>query len=242
MDHNALEKERGITIFSKCAGIVVPHQGPDGVKKNIKINLVDTPGHADFGGEVERVLSMVDGVVLLVDANEGPMAQTKYVLRKALSRGLKAVVVFNKVDRGLPRLETTEMEVLELFSALSANEDQLSYPSLYASAKLGWALNCVKGVNDIANVKGTMAPLFDAIINYLPAPVADRSKPFQMLVTQLEPNAFLGKCLVGRIHSGKVTTGDFLRALKMDSSLRTEARILKLFVRHGLDQVCVGGL
>eukprot|EP00052_Salpingoeca_macrocollata_P001707 m.27038 g.27038 ORF g.27038 m.27038 type:complete len:681 (+) comp11611_c0_seq1:145-2187(+) len=234
MDNNALEKERGITIFSKCAGIAY-RKGDT----TYKINLVDTPGHADFGGEVERVLSMVDGVVLLVDANEGVMAQTKYVLGKALARGLKALVVFNKVDRGLGRLEESEIEVLELFSNLGASAAQMDYPSFYASAKMGWVLRSMDGISDPSTITGDMSALFDAVVEHVQPPVADHTAPFRMLVTQIEPNAFLGKCLTGRIAAGVVKVGDTVQALQMDGQTRVSSRVTKIFTRRGLEQVAV---
>jgi GTP-binding protein len=169
MDSNALEKERGITILSKSTCISY---------KGHRINIVDTPGHADFGGEVERVLSMVDGVILVVCATEGPMTQTRFVLSKALARGLKPLVVMNKVDRPSARPDAVDNDLLELFMTLDANEDQMEYPLVYASAKEGWATKELDGDRSQG-----VQPLLDMVVEHVPSPKADRSSPFSMLVT-----------------------------------------------------------
>jgi GTP-binding protein len=174
MDSIDLERERGITIMSKCTR--VEYNGH-------VLNIVDTPGHADFGGEVERILSMVDGVVLVVDATEGPMSQTKFVLTKALNRGLKPLVVINKVDRETSRLNgDVENELFDMFVALDANDDQLEFPVLYASAKQGWA---VRNLDDESETRDSMTALLDEIIAYVPAPTADPTAPFSMAVTMI---------------------------------------------------------
>lgn len=174
MDSIDLERERGITIMSKTTR--VEYNGH-------VLNIVDTPGHSDFGGEVERILSMVDGVVLVVDATEGPMSQTKFVLTKALNQGLKPLVVINKVDRDTSRLNgDVENELFDMFVALEANDEQLEFPVLYASAKNGWA---VRNLDDPTETRDSMTALLDEIINYVPAPVADPAAPFAMAVTMI---------------------------------------------------------
>ncbi|KAJ9064308.1 hypothetical protein DSO57_1032026 [Entomophthora muscae] len=226
MDHNDLERERGITILSKCTSVM---------HKNHRINIVDTPGHADFGGEVERILSMVDGVVLVVDATEGPMTQTKFVLAKALQRGLRPLVVLNKVDRPSARPEEVDSELLDLFALLGASDEQMDYTIMYASAKEGWAIKDMSESNKDAG----MQPLLDMMLDYVPAPKADRSLPFQMLVTQLDSNPFLGKCYLGRIHSGRVKVGDGLRCLTAEGAVAEEGRVTKIFLQAGLEKVVV---
>ncbi|KAJ3390978.1 hypothetical protein HDU84_006650 [Entophlyctis sp. JEL0112] len=223
MDSNVLERERGITILSKSTCVSY---------KGHRINIVDTPGHADFGGEVERVLSMVDGVVLVVCATEGPMTQTKFVLQKALARGLKPLVVLNKVDRPSARPDEVDAELLDLFLNLNATDEQTEYPMIFASAKEGWA---IKSLNDSKSVG--VIPLLDTIIESVPAPKADRSAPFSMLVTQIESNSYLGKCYLGRIHSGVVRTGDRIKSLdNTTGNVAVEGRCTKMLVRRGLEQ------
>ncbi len=195
MDSNALERERGITIFSKNASFKY---------KDIKINVVDTPGHADFGGEVERVLKMVDGALLVVDAYEGPMPQTRFVLEKALALNLKIIIVINKIDRKDSRLKEVADEVLELLFDLNANEEQLESPIVYASARFGTSTLD-------PNVEGKdMTPLFETIINHIPCPKGDENKPFNMLVSSTEQNDFLGKLAVGKIEQGTLKINDNL--------------------------------
>ncbi|KAJ1668272.1 hypothetical protein EV178_000617 [Coemansia sp. RSA 1646] len=241
MDSNALEKERGITILSKVTSLAY---------KDHRINIVDTPGHADFGGEVERILSMVDSVVLVVDATEGPMAQTKFVLTKALARGLSPLVVLNKVDRPTSRPDEVDSELLELFMALEASDAQTAYEIIYASAKEGW---CTKDLDEAARLteaakadgavkssgSSSMEPLLDAIIQNAPPPKGQREDaPFSMLVTQLEANPYLGKCALGRITSGTVRVGDKVRVLEPGTgAVREEGKVTKLFLRSGVQQV-----
>ncbi|TPX72162.1 hypothetical protein SpCBS45565_g00638 [Spizellomyces sp. 'palustris'] len=222
MDSNDLEKERGITILSKSTGITY---------KGYRINIVDTPGHADFGGEVERVLSMVDGVCLVVCGTEGPMTQTKFVLSKALEKNLKPLVVMNKVDRPTARPEEVEEELLELFIGLDANETQLEYPILYASAKDGWATAELDGKRD------NVLPLLDEIVNHVPAPSVDRLAPFSMLVTQIESDPYVGKCYMGKIQSGALRLGDRIKSLNTDGKIAVEGRCTRIFLRQGLQQV-----
>src|SRR3984893_1604771 len=187
LDSNELERERGITILAKCTSVVW---------RNVRINIVDTPGHADFGGEVERILSMVDGVLVLVDAAEGPMPQTKFVLGKALRRGLKPIVVINKVDRPDARPGAVHNEIFDLFALLDASEGQLDFPTLFASGRDGWA------TSEFDGPRHALAPLFELIIAHVPPPEADPDAPFAMLATTLEYDPFLGRMLTGRIHSG----------------------------------------
>ena len=224
MDSNAQERERGITILAKCTSIQLPEA---------RINIVDTPGHADFGGEVERVLSMVDGVLLLVDAAEGPMPQTKFVLTKALKRGLKPIVVVNKVDRPDARVEEVIDEILELFIALEANEDQLDFPVIYASGRNGWADLSLDGP------RTDLQTLFKTIIDYVPAPDVDKNAPFTMLATILEANPYLGRVLTGRVYTGTVKVNMPVRVLGMDGKEVEQVRITKILAFRGIERVPV---
>ena len=183
MDSNDLERERGITILAKATSVVW---------KGTRVNIVDTPGHADFGGEVERILNMVDGAVLLVDAAEGPMPQTKFVLQKALKIGLKPIVAINKIDRPDERHVEVVNEVFDLFAALDASDEQLDFPILYGSTKQGWMAEKPEGPRD------SMAPLFDLVVRHVAPPIVEEG-PFRMLVTTIEANPFLGRVLTGRI-------------------------------------------
>ena len=224
MDSNDLERERGITILSKCTSVVW---------KGVRINIVDTPGHADFGGEVERIMDMVDGVVVLVDAAEGPMPQTKFVVGKALKAGLRPIVVVNKVDRPDARPHQVHDEVFDLFAALDATEAQLDFPTLFASSRQGWAAEKPEGP------KTDLAPLFDLILRHVPPPKADPDAPFAMLVSLLEGDQFLGRVLTGRIHSGAVRANATLKALNRTDGKVEEARITKLLAFRGLERVPV---
>ena len=221
MDSNDLEKERGITILSKNTAINW---------RGTKINIVDTPGHADFGGEVERVLKMVDGVLLVVDAFEGPMPQTKFVLRKALELNLKPIVVINKTDRPEARAYEVVDEVLDLFLQLGANNEQLNFPVVYASARQG-----TSGLEP-----GTMAddlvPLFETIIKEIPAPSADFEGPLQVLITTLDYNDYLGKIAIGRIFRGTLVANSQVAIIKRDLSIE-KVKVVKLFSFEGLDRV-----
>ncbi len=221
MDSNALEKERGITILAKNLSVKY---------KNIKINIIDTPGHADFGGEVERTLKMVDGVLLLVDAAEGPLPQTKFVLKKSLDLGLKPLVVINKIDRKDARPNEVLNEVFDLFVSLGANEDQLDFPFVYAVAKEGKA----KLSLDDENVN--LEPLFDLIIKKVPAPECDPDEPFQMLISSIDYNDYLGRIGIGRIHSGAVKTGDNIVLISKDGKL-VNAKISKLYSFENIKRV-----
>jgi GTP-binding protein len=219
MDSNDLEKERGITILAKCTSVDW---------KGTRINIVDTPGHADFGGEVERILSMVDGVVLLVDAAEGPMPQTKFVTIKALELGLKPIVVINKVDKPDARPDWVIDQVFDLFVALDANEEQLDFPVLYASAKQGWA---ARGLDDD---RTDLTPLFETVLEKVAPPVADASGPFRMLVTTLESDPYLGRILTGRIESGSIAVNRTVKGLGRDGKALESGRLTKLLAFRGL--------
>ncbi|WP_119422653.1 translational GTPase TypA [Desertibaculum subflavum] len=222
MDSNDLERERGITILAKCTSVVW---------KGTRINIVDTPGHADFGGEVERILSMVDGAVVLVDAAEGPMPQTKFVVGKALAQGLRPIVMVNKVDRPDARATAVLNEVFDLFAALDATEEQLDFPSLFASGRQGWASPALDGE------RKDLAPLFDLILAHVPPPKAEPDKPFRMLATTLESDNFLGRVLTGRIHSGEIKVNSTIKALRRDGTVIESARITKLLSFRGLERV-----
>lgn len=224
MDSNELEKERGITILSKCTGITY---------NGYKINIVDTPGHQDFGGEVERIMGMVDSVCLVVCATEGPMPQTRFVLKKALQRGLRPIVVINKADRDSNRLGEVENEIFDLFCHLNANEEQLDYSLIYTSAKNGWA---VKNMNDD---KKDIKVLLDTIIERTPSPLVDINSQFSMLISQTESNQFFGKMLLGRISSGKVSVGDKIQSLDSTGKVAEVSKIFKIIRRFGMNQVRV---
>src|SRR5271165_1194376 len=222
MDSNDIERERGITILAKCTSVVW---------NGVRVNIVDTPGHADFGGEVERILSMVDGVVVLVDAAEGPMPQTKFVTAKALRLGLKPIVLINKADRPDARAHEVHDEVFDLFGILDATDEQLDFPTLFASAKQGWA------VVDLKDERKDMTPLFDLIVRHVPPPVAEPERPFRMLVTTLEADAYLGRVLTGRIQSGSVKANSTIKALSRDGTVIEQARITKLLSFRGLERI-----
>jgi GTP-binding protein len=223
LDWNDLERERGITILAKCTSVV--WQGT-------RINIVDTPGHADFGGEVERILSMVDGVLLLVDAAEGPMPQTKFVLGKALRLGLRPIVVINKVDRPDQRAHAVHDEVFDLFAALGASDEQLDFPTLFASAREGWAIEDPEG----SRARG-MAPLFALIQHHVPPPRVVTDGAFVMLATTLERDPHLGRLLTGRIESGGIRPNATIKALARDGSLIEQARVTKVLAFRGLERV-----
>src|SRR5512137_761699 len=221
MDSNDLERERGITILSKNLSV---HHG------RYKINIVDTPGHADFGGEVERVLSMVDSVLLLVDALDGPMPQTRFVLKKSLDLGLKPIVVINKIDRPGARAEEVVDMVFDLFCELNANDEQLDFPIVYTSAKLGYAKL------DMNSDSTSMEPLFAVVESNVHPPKGDSKAPFQLLVTNIDYNDYIGRIATGKIYSGKVKTGENLALIKRDGTI-TKGRISKLLGYEGLKQV-----
>ncbi|MBQ4472616.1 MAG: translational GTPase TypA [Alphaproteobacteria bacterium] len=219
MDSGELERERGITILAKCTSVEW---------HGYRINIVDTPGHADFGGEVERILSMVDGVIVLVDAAEGPLPQTKFVVGKALKLGLRPIVVINKVDRPDARPVEVNNEVFDLFANLGATDEQLDYPVLFASGRDGWA---VENLND---ERIDIEPLFKKIIEHVPAPESDINGPFKMLVTTLHMDPFVGRVLTGRITSGKVKTNEMIKAISRDGQTIETARVSKILAFRGL--------
>jgi GTP-binding protein len=222
MDSNDLERERGITILAKATSVVW---------KGVRVNIVDTPGHADFGGEVERILSMVDSAIILVDAAEGPMPQTKFVLGKALKIGLKPIVCINKVDRPDARPQEVVNEVFDLFAALDATEEQLDFPIIYGSAKQGWMANSPTGAKDEA-----MAPLFDLILRHVPEP---RIEPgaFRMLGTLIEANPYLGRLITGRIFAGSVKANQSVKVLDREGNVVETGRVSKILAFRGIERV-----
>ena len=238
MDSGDLEKERGITILAKPTSIIW---------KNTKINIIDTPGHSDFGAEVERVLGMCDGVILLTDAAEGPMPQTKFVLGKALKQGLKPIVVINKIDRSDSRGSEVVDEVFDLFVALDASDEQLDFPILYASGRDGW---CAKELED---PRENLHPLLDIVLDYVSPPKVELDKPFAMLVTLLDYDQFLGRCLVGRVEQGSADVNASVHAINLDNKVIEKGRMTKLFrfennnkvpmdKVHAGDIICIAGL
>lgn len=227
MDSNDIERERGITILAKCTSIMW---------HDTRINIVDTPGHADFGGEVERILSMVDGVVLLVDAAEGPLPQTKFVVSKALSIGLKPMVVINKVDRPDARVQEVHNEVFDLFAALDATDEQLDFPTLFASGRQGWACT---SMDDINNENKDLTPLFDLIVRHVGEPKVNPDAPFTMLATILESNPYLGRILTGRIQTGRVKPNMPIKALDREGKMIEAGRVTKVLAFRGLERVPV---
>jgi GTP-binding protein len=225
MDSNDQERERGITILAKCTSVLWHGEAGD-----TRINIIDTPGHADFGGEVERILGMVDGCVLLVDAEEGVMPQTKFVLGKALKMGLRPIVCLNKVDRAHADPDRVLNDAFDLFAAMGATDDQLDFPHIYASGKQGWA------TLDMAKPNDTLAPLFDLIVKHVPEPaaIARKDGPFQILSVLIENDPFLGRLLTGRIESGKATPGLAIHALGIDGKEVERGRITKVLAFRGL--------
>ena len=227
MDSNDLEKERGITILAKCTSV----EWDDHHGTKTRINIVDTPGHADFGGEVERILSMVDGVILLVDSSEGAMPQTKFVTGKALALGLRPIVVVNKIDRPDERIQEVLDEVFDLFVSLEASDEQLDFPVLYASGRNGYANE------DPSLREGTLAPLFNKIVEHVPPPSADPDGPFKFLVTLLDRDNFLGRILTGLVFSGSVKTNMPIHALDNDGNIVETGRASKIMTFRGLERV-----
>ena len=238
MDSGDLEKERGITILAKPTSITW---------KDVRINIIDTPGHADFGGEVERVLGMADGVIILTDAAEGPMPQTKFVLGKALAQGLKPIVVINKIDRHDSRAEEVVDEVFDLFVALDANEDQLDFPIMYAAGRDGW---CVK---DLEDKRENLHPLLDLILEHVKEPDVDINRPFAMLATLLDSDPYLGRCLIGRVVHGSANVNDQVKSINLNGDQIETGRLTKLFTFRGAvripvdtvtagDIICIAGL
>jgi len=232
MDSNDLERERGITILAKATSVTWD---------DTRINIVDTPGHADFGGEVERILNMVDGALVLVDAAEGPLPQTKFVVSKALKMGLKPIVVINKVDRPDARPDEVLNEIFDLFAALDASEEQLDFPILYGSAKEGWIAETADGSKDLG-----MRPLFELVLRHVAPPRVEQG-PFRMLGTILEANPYLGRIVTGRISSGTVKPNEMVKVLDRDGRLVEQGRVSKVLAfrgleRAGLDEAAAGDI
>ena len=225
MDSNDQERERGITILAKCTSVLW-----NGKAGETRINIIDTPGHADFGGEVERILGMVDGCVILIDAEEGVMPQTKFVLGKALKLGLRPILCINKVDRPHADPDRVHNEAFDLFAAMGATDEQLDFPHIYASGKNGWATLDMNQPND------TLAPLFDLIVDHVPEPkaVAKVSEPFQMLAVLIENDPFLGRILTGRIAQGKAVPGLAIKGLDRNGNEVERGRITKVLAFRGL--------
>jgi GTP-binding protein len=221
MDSNDIERERGITILSKNTAVKY---------KDILINIIDTPGHADFGGEVERVLGMVDGCILIVDANEGPMPQTRFVLTKALAKGLRPIVVVNKIDRGKADPHVAVSKVLDLFIDLGADDDQCDFPYLFASGMAGFAKDTLEEEST------TMEPLFNAILRHVPPPVGNPDKPLQLQVTTLDYSKYLGRIVIGKVHNGTIKMGQQAALLREDGSI-VKSKITKLMGFDGLSRV-----
>ncbi|MDE2333759.1 MAG: translational GTPase TypA [Rhodospirillales bacterium] len=229
LDRNDLERERGITILAKCTSVA--WTAADG--NEVRINIVDTPGHADFGGEVERILSMVDGAIVLVDAAEGVLPQTKFVVGKALGRGLKPIVVVNKIDRSDARPHEVHEEIFDLFAALGANDEQLDFPMLYASGRQGWA------VAHLDDERRDLSPLFELVLRHVPAPSVDASAPFALVGTILDYDNFLGRVLTGRIEQGRARVNMPVRVLRPDGTVAETGRLSKLLAFRGLERVPV---
>lgn len=222
MDSNDQERERGITILAKPTSITW---------KDHKINIIDTPGHADFGGEVERILNMADGVILLCDSAEGPLPQTKFVLGKALKQGIKPIVVINKIDRSDSRPDEVLNEVFDLFVSLEASDDQLDFPIMYASGRNGWA------VKDLSEPRENLHGMLDLVVSHIPAPKCDDEAPFSMLSTLLGYDSFLGRTLTGKVYSGKAKANTIVKSMNLNGELVENFRLTKLFGFRGLDRV-----
>jgi GTP-binding protein len=222
MDSNDLEKERGITILAKCTSVLW---------EDTKINIIDTPGHADFGGEVERILNMADGVILLIDAAEGPLPQTKFVLGKALAQGIRPIVVVNKIDRSDARPTEVLNEVFDLFSSLDASEEQLDFPVLYASGRDGWCCDTLEGPRE------NLHPMLDLILAHVPAPKVEVGGKFKMLATILNADPYLGRILVGRVVSGSAKINMPVKAMNLDGKTVEQFRLSKLMTFAGINKI-----
>ena len=221
MDSNDLERERGITILAKVTSVMW---------KDTRINIVDTPGHADFGGEVERILSMVDGVIVLVDAAEGPLPQTKFVVDKALKQGIRPIVVINKIDRPDARPHEVHEEIFDLFAALDATDEQLDFPMLYASGRQGWASAELDGE------RSDMVPLFDLICDFVPSPKNDAKAPFSMLVTLIENNSYLGRLVTGKVMSGSIKVNAPVKAITLENKPVETSKVTKIMAFRGINR------
>jgi GTP-binding protein len=225
MDSNDLEKEKGITILSKNTSVFY---------KGVKINIIDTPGHADFGGEVERVLNMADGVLLIVDAAEGPLSQTKFVLKRALDYGLRVILVINKIDRKDERTKEVLLDTENLFLSLASDPELLDFPIIYAVGREG---KTFYEMPEDFNVKGDTTPLFETILKYIPSARRDDSQPFQMLVSSFEKNEYLGRLAVGRIHQGKIKKGSFVSLISPDQKGLGNFKIERMYVNEGINKI-----
>ena len=228
MDRNDLERERGITILAKCTSVLW-----HGASGETRINIIDTPGHADFGGEVERILNMVDGVIVLVDAAEGVLPQTKFVVGKALARGLRPIVVVNKVDRGDARPDEVHTEIFDLFAALGANDEQLDFPTLFASGRNGWADESLDGPRQ------DLAAMFELVVRHVPAPAVMLDQPFAMVASILEADPFLGRILTGRVEQGRAKLNMPVKVLRTDGTTVETGRLTKLMSFRGLERIPV---
>ena len=224
LDRNDLERERGITILAKCTAVMW---------KDTRINIVDTPGHADFGGEVERILNMVDGAIVLVDAAEGVLPQTKFVVGKALARGIKPIVVVNKIDRQDARADEVHVEVFDLFAARGATDDQLDFPMLYATGRQGWATETLDGE------RVDLAPMFDLVLRHVKPPALDKDAPFAMVASILDYDNFLGRVLTGRLEQGRARLNMPLKVLRQDGTVVETGRLTKLMGFRGLERVSI---
>ena len=224
LDRNDLERERGITILAKCTSVMW---------RDTRINIVDTPGHADFGGEVERILGMVDGAIVLVDAAEGVLPQTKFVVGKALQRGLKPMVVVNKIDRQDARPDEVHEEIFDLFAALGATDEQLDFPMLYASGRQGWAVNRLDEPHE------NLAPMFDLVLRHVKAPALDREAPFAMVASILDYDNFLGRVLTGRLEQGRARLNMPLKVMRDDGRVVETGRLTKLMGFRGLERITI---
>jgi GTP-binding protein len=224
MDRNDLERERGITILAKCTAVVW---------KDVRLNIVDTPGHADFGGEVERILNMVDGAIVLVDAAEGVLPQTKFVVGKALARGIRPIVVVNKVDRQDARCDEVHEEIFDLFAALGADDNQLDFPMLYASGRQGWADAVLDGP------RKDLSAMFDLVISHVPPPTVKPDAPFGMVASILDYDNFLGRVLTGRLEQGRARLNMPLKVIRQDGSIVETGRLTKLMGFRGLDRISI---
>jgi len=225
MDSNDLEREKGITILSKNTSVFY---------KGTKINIIDTPGHADFGGEVERVLNMADGVLLIVDAAEGPLSQTKFVLKKALDYNLKVILVINKIDRKDQRVKEVVADTENLFLSLASNEDLLDFPVIYAIGREG---KTFYNMPDNMDISGDTTPLFETILKYIPSARKDDAAPFQMLVSAFEKNEYLGRLALGRIHQGKIKKGSFVSLIRPDQKSLGNFKVERMYVNEGINKV-----
>ncbi len=236
MDSNDLEREKGITILSKNTSVFYSpsHKASEEQSKAVKINIIDTPGHADFGGEVERVLNMADGVLLIVDAAEGPLSQTKFVLKKALDYGLKVILVINKIDRKDQRVKEVVADTENLFLSLASDEDLLDFPVIYAIGREG---KTFYEMPENMEISGDTTPLFETILKYIPSSRGDDQKPFQMLVSAFEKNEYLGRLALGRIHQGKIKKGNFVSLIRPDQKSLGNFKVERMYVNEGINKV-----